>query len=571
MQHELNKQINRTKDGLLLLTIGTILSPIPILNSVGAVISLLGALFVILGREAFGSVHSRNAAWSVLIYILGLIIFFFLSVALLSSLETNLQTVSDPASLRAALIATFDSYFVAGVIGGALIWVAGVLFTYALQDHRGRILLWSALVTSQIIGIGIVLFVGPILADAVSQAVATSSLAPLNTFQATLTTLRLVGLIPTGLYAVALYGVWSRIDSGEIPSRILSTVSSSRLGLPTRIEPIFSPGEVLLKVEGLRTYFYTYAGVVKAVDGVSLEVKRGETLGIVGESGSGKTVTALSIMRIVPPPGKIVDGKVLFKKQDLLLEPDWAMQDLRGKEISYIFQDPTTTLDPVYTVGEQLAEVIMRHQGADRMEAMAKAIELLRLVEIPDPEIRVNQYPHQLSGGTKQRIAIARALSCNPSLLIADEPTTALDVTIQAQILELMKGLKSKFDMSMILITHDMGIVAETCDRVTILYAGQVCETGTAEQVFQSPKHPYTEALLTSVPHLALRKEKLSVIPGNVPNLIEPPSGCRFHPRCKYVQQICIDQDPKLELIEDERWVHCHRARELELKSPVAS
>jgi peptide/nickel transport system ATP-binding protein len=568
LQYELNKQINRTKDGLLLLTIGTILSPIPILNSVGAVISLLGALFVILGREAFGSAHSRNAAWSVLIYILGLIIFFFLSVALLSSLETNLQTNSDPASLRAALIATFDSYFIAGVIGGALIWIAAVLFTYALQDHRGRILLWSALVTSQIIGIGIVLFVGPILADAVSQAVATSSLAPLNTFQATLTTLRLVGLVPTGLYAVALYGVWARIDSGEIPRPIVSSVG---LGPPSQGGLRPSPGETLLKVEGLRTYFYTYAGVVKAVDGVSLEVKSGETLGIVGESGSGKTVTALSIMRIVPPPGKIVEGKILFKKQNLLLEPDWAMQDLRGKEISYIFQDPTTTLDPVYTVGEQLAEVIMRHQGADRIEAMGKAIELLRLVEIPDPEVRVNQYPHQLSGGTKQRIAIARALSCNPSLLIADEPTTALDVTIQAQILELMNGLKIKFDMSMILITHDMGIVAETCDRVTILYAGQVCETGTAEQVFQNPKHPYTEALLTSVPHLALRRDKLSVIPGNVPNLIEPPSGCRFHPRCKYAQQICIDQDPKLELIEDERWVHCHRARELELKSPVAS
>jgi len=324
-------------------------------------------------------------------------------------------------------------------------------------------------------------------------------------------------------------------------------------------------------VEGLRTYFYTWAGVVKAVDGVSFHVEKGETVGIVGESGSGKTVTALSIMRIVPPPGKIVEGRIVFQNFDLLAQTDDTMRRIRGKEIGYIFQDPTTTLDPIYTVGEQLSEVIMRHQGLQKKDALYRAVELLRLVEIPDAEIRINQYPHELSGGTKQRIAIARALSCTPSLLLADEPTTALDVTIQAQILEILKGLKKRFDMSMVLITHDMGIVAETCDRVTILYAGQVCETGTTEQIFQNPKHPYTEALLTSVPHLALRKKELSVIPGNVPNLIEPPSGCRFHPRCKYALQVCTDQVPKLEPLEDGRWVHCHRAKELELKSPVAS
>ena len=331
-----------------------------------------------------------------------------------------------------------------------------------------------------------------------------------------------------------------------------------------------SDGE-LLRVEGLRTYFYTYAGVVKAVDGVSLSVNQAETVGIVGESGSGKTVTALSIMRIVPSPGQIVAGKIAFHGLDLLAESEESMQHLRGKEIGYIFQDPTSTLDPVYTVGKQVSEVLMRHQNLSKSEALSRTIELLRLVEIPDPEIRVNQYPHELSGGTKQRIAIARALSCSPSLLLADEPTTALDVTIQAQILELMKGLKNRFNMSMVLISHDLGVVAETCDRIIILYAGQVCESGTSEQVLQNPKHPYTEALLTSVPHLTLRKGILSVIPGNIPNLIDPPSGCRFHPRCKYAQQICVDVVPELEVMEEGHLAACHRAKELKLSSPVAS
>lgn len=324
-------------------------------------------------------------------------------------------------------------------------------------------------------------------------------------------------------------------------------------------------------MEGLRTYFYTYAGIVKAVDNVSLEVGKAETLGLVGESGSGKTVTAQSIMRVVPQPGKTVEGKIEFEGKNLLSLSEQEMQHIRGKEIAYIFQDPTTTLDPVYTIGNQLSEVIMRHQKLSKSEALKKATELLRTVEIADPERRINEYPHQLSGGMKQRIAIARALSCEPTLIIADEPTTALDVTIQAQILDLLKELRNKLNVSMILITHDMGIVAETCDRVTVLYAGQVCETGTAEQVFEHPKHPYTEALLTSVPSLALKKEKLSAIPGNVPNLIRPPSGCRFHPRCPYVRQICIDTVPVLEPIGDGRLVHCHRKHELDLKSPIAS
>lgn len=324
-------------------------------------------------------------------------------------------------------------------------------------------------------------------------------------------------------------------------------------------------------MEGLRTYFYTYAGVVKAVDNISLEVNMGETLGVVGESGSGKTVTAQSILQIVPQPGKIVEGKVEFQGKNLLSLKESQMQRIRGKEIAYIFQDPTTTLDPVYTVGDQLCEVIMRHQKLSKNAARQKAISLLRTVEIPDAEVRIDQYPHQLSGGTKQRIAIARALSCEPSLIIADEPTTALDVTIQAQILDLLRDLQKKLGVSMLLITHDMGIVAEICDRITVLYAGQVCESGTSEQVFAKPKHPYTEALLTSVPSLTLKKEQLAVIPGNVPNLIQPPSGCRFHPRCPYVRQICIDKVPILEPIGEDRLVHCHRQAELDLKSPVAN
>ncbi len=327
----------------------------------------------------------------------------------------------------------------------------------------------------------------------------------------------------------------------------------------------------ILRVEGLRTHFYTFAGVVKAVDGVGLNVNAGETLGLVGESGSGKTVTAQSIMRIVPSPGKIVDGTIEFQGKQLLGLTEAEMRQIRGKEIAYIPQDPTTTLDPVYSIGDQLTEVIMRHQPVSKKNALAKATELLRSVGIADPQIRINQYPHELSGGTKQRVAIARALSGDPSLILADEPTTALDVTIQAQILELLKDLKQKLNVAMVFITHDMGIVADTCDRVTVLYAGQVCETGTTEEVFEKPKHPYTEALLSSVPSLALRKEKLSVIPGNVPNLIQPPSGCRFHPRCSYARQICIDKDPELESIGGGRSVHCHRWKELDLKSAVAS
>lgn len=322
-------------------------------------------------------------------------------------------------------------------------------------------------------------------------------------------------------------------------------------------------------MRNLRTYFYTWAGVVKAVDDVNLEVKEGETLGLVGESGSGKTVTALSILRIVPSPGRIIGGEILYKGENLLEKSEDEMQRIRGKEIAYIFQDPQTSLDPVYSIAEQLVEVIQRLQKIDKKAAVEKAIGLLKTVEIPDPDIRIWEYPHQMSGGMKQRVAVARALSCEPSLLLADEPTTSLDVTIQAQILELMKSLKKKLRMSMILITHDMGVVAETTDRVTVLYAGQVCESCDTRTIFHHPKHPYTEALLTAVPYLSVKREKLEIIPGNIPNLVDPPSGCRFHPRCRYAKPICKKRIPQLEEIEPGHLSACLRVREIDLRSPL--
>ncbi len=327
----------------------------------------------------------------------------------------------------------------------------------------------------------------------------------------------------------------------------------------------------ILKIENLKTYFDTWAGLVKAVDGVSLEVREGETLGLVGESGSGKSVTALSILGIVPKPGKIIDGIIMYKGENLLEKTESDLQKIRGKEIGYIFQDPATSLNPVFSIATQLMEVIRCHQNVTKKEALEKAIELLRLVEIPDPEIKIWNFPHQLSGGMKQRIAVARALSCQPNLLLADEPTTNLDVTIQAQILQLMKNLKKKLGMSMILITHDMGVVAGVADRITVLYAGRVCETAETRTIFYKPKHPYTIALLTAVPSLALRKEKLAVIPGTIPNLIEPPIGCRFHPRCEYAEAACAKKIPPLEEIEPGHYVACIRASEIDIESPLGA
>jgi len=321
----------------------------------------------------------------------------------------------------------------------------------------------------------------------------------------------------------------------------------------------------LLRIEGLKTYFYTWAGVVKAVDGVSLNINEGETLGLVGESGSGKSVTALSILGIVPKPGKIIGGKILYRGENLLEKNESQMLKIRGKEIAYVFQDPATSLNPVFTIESQLVEVIRRHQNLTKEEAYAKAIELFKLVEIADPEVKIWNYPHQLSGGMKQRMAVARALSCEPNLLLADEPTTALDVTIQAQILDLLRNLKQKLGMAMILITHDMGVVAGVADRITVLYAGRVCESASTRTIFYNPLHPYTKALLEAVPSLALKRDKLKVIPGAIPNLIEPPSGCRFHPRCEYAKEgVCTLKVPELEEVEPEHYVACARAKEIE-------
>jgi len=302
----------------------------------------------------------------------------------------------------------------------------------------------------------------------------------------------------------------------------------------------------LLRVENLRTWFRTEAGVVRAVDGVDFQLQAGKTLGVVGESGSGKSVTALSVMRLIDRPGEILDGsRIDFDGRDLTALSDKEMEAVRGNEISMIFQEPMTSLNPVYTVGDQIAEAIQLHQDASRKEARDRAIEMLELVGIPEPARRAKDFPHQLSGGMRQRVMIGMALACGPKLIIADEPTTALDVTIQAQILDLMMELQDRLGMSILLITHDLGVVAETCDDVVVMYAGQVVEKGTAEAVFGAPQHPYTEALLQSIPVLGMsRHEPLRVIRGNVPSPLAWPRGCRFAPRCDLVFERCAEQPP---------------------------
>ena len=327
--------------------------------------------------------------------------------------------------------------------------------------------------------------------------------------------------------------------------------------------------ERILEVNDLKTYFGTDEGTVKAVDGVTFHINRGETLAVVGESGSGKSVTSLSIMRLIAsPPGRIAGGEMLFEGQDLVTKSESQMRKIRGNDISMIFQEPMTSLNPVYTVGDQIGEAIQLHQHKSRKQAMKLATEMLDLVGIPEPGKRVHNYPHQMSGGMRQRVMIAMALSCGPKLLIADEPTTALDVTIQAQILDLMRQLQREIGMSILFITHDLGVVAEIADRVVVMYAGRAVEEGSVEDIFAKPQMPYTLGLMNSIPRVdkaAEHQERLEAIPGNVPNPLYLPQGCSFHPRCAFVREKCKEAIPPLEDTGGGHMVRCVRWNELEL------
>lgn len=314
--------------------------------------------------------------------------------------------------------------------------------------------------------------------------------------------------------------------------------------------------EELLNIEDLSIYYITEAGETKAVNNLNLKLGKGETLGFVGETGAGKTTTALGIMRLVPnPPGKIVSGKISFDGEDILSKTEKEMQEIRGNKISMIFQDPMTSLNPVMTVGEQIAEVLALHQNLKKEELKEKTVQMLETVGIKRE--RINDYPHQFSGGMKQRVVIAMALACNPMLIIADEPTTALDVTIQAQVLELMIELQNKYNTSMIMITHDLGIVAEICDHVAIMYAGSVIEYGTVEKLYTDPKHPYTKGLFASIPTLDADEESLHVIKGTPPNPVDLPTGCKFHPRCEFATERCKCEVPKMIDLDDSHCVSC--------------
>jgi peptide/nickel transport system ATP-binding protein/oligopeptide transport system ATP-binding protein len=321
-------------------------------------------------------------------------------------------------------------------------------------------------------------------------------------------------------------------------------------------------GRALLEVLDLRTYFRSDEGVAKAVDGVSYRLLEGETLGLVGESGCGKSVTALSILRLIPdPPGRIVGGRVVFEGRDLLGLDEREMRRVRGNDVAMIFQEPMTALNPVFTVGDQIAETVRLHQGLGKEAARARAVEMLALVGIPSPEQRVDEYPHQMSGGMRQRVMIAMAMSCDPRLLIADEPTTALDVTVQAQILELIRDLQGRTGMSVLLITHDLGVIAETADHVAVMYAGKVVEYASAEALFETPRHPYTIGLFRSLPDLARPGERLHAIQGTVPSAFHFPSGCRFRTRCPLARERCAAVEPPLEAVPGSGAVHtaaCH-------------
>jgi oligopeptide/dipeptide ABC transporter ATP-binding protein len=318
--------------------------------------------------------------------------------------------------------------------------------------------------------------------------------------------------------------------------------------------------DVLVSIRGLKTNFYTYVGVVKALDGIDLDIYRNETLGLVGETGCGKSVTALSIIRLIQwPPGRIDEGSIIFEGKDLLKLSSDEMRAIRGNKISMIFQESMSSFNPVFTIGDQIAEVLMLHQNMDKKSANAKAVEMLAFTGIPAPERVARSYPHELSGGMLQRAMISMALACKPALLIADEPTTALDVTIEAQILELMKDLKAKTRASILMITHDLGIIAEVCDRVGVMYAGTIVELGVVNDIFEKPMHPYTVGLIGSIPKLNQDKNtRLDTIPGSVPNLINPPQGCRFHPRCSRAMDICKKEKPRMVELENGHRIACH-------------
>jgi oligopeptide transport system ATP-binding protein len=314
-------------------------------------------------------------------------------------------------------------------------------------------------------------------------------------------------------------------------------------------------GGSLLRVRGLKTHFFTDEGVAPAVDGIDLEIAPGSTLGLVGESGCGKSVTGLSLMRLVAPPGRTVAGEVLLRGRDLLKLPEAEMRRCRGEEVAMIFQEPMTSLDPLYPVRDPLSEALLVHRSMGRREVRLKAIELLRSVGIPDPERRVDSYPHELSGGMRQRVMIAVALSCEPSLLIADEPTTALDVTVQAQILDLMRRLQEQTGTAILLITHNLGVVAETCDDVAVMYAGKIVEKASMRSIFQNPRHPYTQGLLRAVPRLDHpAKQPLPTIPGTVPHLLRLPTGCRFRSRCPWAVEKCAVEEPPLLQVGSGQW-----------------
>jgi oligopeptide/dipeptide ABC transporter ATP-binding protein len=317
----------------------------------------------------------------------------------------------------------------------------------------------------------------------------------------------------------------------------------------------------LLEVKNLKTYFFTEDGVVKAVDGVDFYVNPGEVLGLVGESGCGKSVTSLSIMRLIGIPGKVVDGDIFFEGKEILKLPESEMVEMRGYRMSMIFQQPQSSLNPVFKVGDQVAEVLQIHQKMGKEESWNRAVELLRLVGIADPQKKAHAFPHEMSGGQAQRVMIAMALALNPQLLIADEPTTALDVTIQAQILDLMRDLRARMNTAVILITHDLGIIADMADRVAVMYAGRIVEESSVEEIYDQPTHPYTQGLIASIPVLGVVKDELDVIPGSVPNLINLPPGCRFAPRCRsrleYQLEICTKVEPDLKEVRPNHAVRC--------------